>query len=210
VPQQYEPQYAYPLVVWLHGPGSDETQLRTVMARVSVRNYVGVAPRGTDECVDESGRMRGYRWREHEDHVFLARQRVTAAVAAASERYHVASHRVFLVGHRSGGTMALRLAFEAPERFAGAVSLLGPFPRGRAPLGRLNLARSLPVLLAAGRFSTRYGDAQAAEDLRLLHAAGVPVTVRLYPCRDRLGPAVLADVNRWIMREVCPDPAVVF
>ena len=35
-PIHYEPGYAYPLVVWLHGEGSSERELRQVMPRVSV------------------------------------------------------------------------------------------------------------------------------------------------------------------------------
>lgn len=39
--------------------------------------------------------------------------------------------------------------------------------------------------------------------LRLFHAAGSMLAVRIYPERDPLSPAVLADVNRWVMEDVC-------
>ena len=42
----YAPGYAYPLIVWLHGSGSDERQLQRIMPLVSMQNYVAVAPRG--------------------------------------------------------------------------------------------------------------------------------------------------------------------
>ena len=45
-PMHYEPGYAYPLLVWLHGPGSDERQIMKVLPVISMRNFVGVAPRG--------------------------------------------------------------------------------------------------------------------------------------------------------------------
>ena len=41
-PLHYERNYAYPLIVWLHGPGDDERQVTRVMPLVSMRNYVGV------------------------------------------------------------------------------------------------------------------------------------------------------------------------
>ena len=44
VPLHYEPNYAYPLLVWLHGPGESHSALKQVMPHVSMRNYVGVAP----------------------------------------------------------------------------------------------------------------------------------------------------------------------
>ncbi len=45
-PMHYEPGYAYPLLIWLHGPGNDERQLLKIMPLVSMRNYVGISPRG--------------------------------------------------------------------------------------------------------------------------------------------------------------------
>lgn len=46
-PIHYEAGYAYPLIVWLHGPGDNENQLRTVLPLVSMRNYIAVGPRAT-------------------------------------------------------------------------------------------------------------------------------------------------------------------
>lgn len=46
-PMRYEPGYAYPLVIWLHGALGDERQLRQVMPKISMQNFVAVAPRGT-------------------------------------------------------------------------------------------------------------------------------------------------------------------
>src|SRR5688500_15821791 len=62
-PLHYEPNYAYPLVVWLHGPGDDERQLQRVMPLVSMRNYVAAAPRGV--CRPQAG-MAGFAWQQTE------------------------------------------------------------------------------------------------------------------------------------------------
>jgi hypothetical protein len=45
------------------------------------------------------------------------------------------------------------------------------------------------------------------EDLRLLHTAGLSVTLRQYPCGHELAPQMLADANRWIMEQINPPPA---
>src|SRR5262249_14671671 len=47
VPQHYERNYAYPLLVWLHDAGGDERELKKIMPLVSLRNYVSLAVRGT-------------------------------------------------------------------------------------------------------------------------------------------------------------------
>lgn len=45
-PVHYEPGYSYPLLVWLHGPGNNERQIMKMMPLISMRNFVGVSPRG--------------------------------------------------------------------------------------------------------------------------------------------------------------------
>ena len=56
-PLHYERNYAYPLVVWLHGPGDNERQLQRIMPLVSMRNFVSIGPRSAGVC---GGRDRLY------------------------------------------------------------------------------------------------------------------------------------------------------
>jgi len=202
-PLHYEPNYAYPLIVWLHGPGDNESQLQRVMPHVSLRNYVAAGPRGTVALDENHPERTGYRWRQSEDHILLAEQRVLDCIRIARSRYHVAGGRIFLAGLRCGGTMAFRLAMAHPQTFAGVISIGGGFPRGSAPLARLNDARRLPVLLASGRDSVAYPADRVCRDLRLLYSAGMSVHLRSYPLGDDLDTQVLCDVNGWIMEQVC-------
>jgi phospholipase/carboxylesterase len=210
----YEAGYAYPLLVWLHGDGGDERQLQFVMKHISLRNYVSAAPRGTASAADdffddaEYGQD-GYLWRQDDDHIFLAQERILDCVAEARKHYNVHPDRVFLAGYQSGGTMALRIALSDPSRFAGAISMCGPLPSGGSPLGRLIHARRVPVLIASGLSDPAYPQRQMADDLRLLHTAGFITTLRLYPGADELTDLMLDDLNRWVMEHVCPSSAAV-
>jgi len=38
--------------------------------------------------------------------------------------------------------------------------------------------------------------------LRLLHTAGISVTLRQYPCEHQLSEQMLRDVDRWIMEQI--------
>lgn len=200
-PVHYEPNYAYPLVVWLHGPGNDEQQLKRILPLVSLRNYVGVAVRGTIPCTSASGKA-GFSWPQSEPHTALAGQRVLEAISFVQSRYNVSSKRVFLAGFDCGGTMALRLAFAHPRWFAGVLSLGGEFPVGGAPLSRLDEARRVPVFLACGRTSERYPSAIVCDNLKLLHSAGMDLTLREYPCGQELSEGMLSDMDRWMMELV--------
>lgn len=203
-PLHYERNYAYPLVIWLHGPNDDERQLKRIMPLVSMRNYVAVAPRGTvsfDDVCDDAGvsPRRGFAWSQTPDHILLAEHRIFAALQAAQRKYNVSSSRVFLAGFGCGGTMALRLALSDPQTFAGAASFGGPFPQTQSPLGRLTEARRLKLLLSTGRDSIGYPPQEVCQHLRLFHVAGMSVCLRQYPCGDDLTTSMLADMDRWIM-----------
>ncbi len=200
-PKHYEANYAYPLIVWLHSPGGDERQLTSIMPVISLRNYVAVAPRGLCPGSEACG-GRGYVWPQTQKHIFQAECRVLDAIEAAHAKYHVAENRVFLAGFGSGGTMAFRVGMNDPARFAGVLSICGPFPTGHTPFGCLAEARHLPVFLALGRDSRVYPPERACENLKLFHAAGISVTLRQYPCGQQLSEQMLRDVDRWIIEQI--------
>jgi phospholipase/carboxylesterase len=201
-PLHYEAGYAYPLIVWLHGWGDDESQLKRVMPLVSMQNFVAVAPRGPREVPAIQDDAQGFTWPRGRSGGVEAQQRICAAVAAAMERYHINPRRVFVAGFDDGGTLAFRTAMNHPGRFAGVVSLCGAFPRQGAPLARLADARRVPIFLACGRHSRKYSAEQVCRDLRLFHAAGFDVSLRQYPCGQEMAVSMLADMNRWIMEQV--------
>ena len=122
-PLHYEQDYAYPLIVWLHGAGGDENQLKRIMPHVSMRNYVAVAPRGTTEMETASGRP-AYTWCQSTDAIAEAESHVMQCVEIAQQRLKVHPQRIVLAGMAEGGTMALRLAMAQPNFFAGAMSLV--------------------------------------------------------------------------------------
>ncbi len=217
-PLHYEANYAYPLIVWLHGPGDDEHQLRRIMPAISLRNYVAVA-RGTVVAsaaevipagVASGGPLSspfaaprtGRGWRQTDGHIQAAELRVMECLDAAAEKFHIAPDRCFLAGYSCGGTMAFRIALRNPQCFAGVISISGPFPSGRAPLAQLHDVRRLEVFVACARASTLYPTETVCHDLRLLHTAGMSVVLREYPGDDSLAAQMLADMDRWIMEQV--------
>jgi hypothetical protein len=69
----------------------------------------------------------------------------------------------------------------------------------------VNEARRLPLLLASCSDSRSYPQARVANDLRLLHAAGFSLGLRQYPGEHELTTVMLADMDRWLMAQVCPQ-----
>lgn len=202
-PLHYEPGYAYPLIVWLHGACDNEAQLRRIMPLTSTRNFVAVGPRGTirHERTTSHG-FPTYYWSQDERSVSLASRRVEMAIESATEQYNIHERRIFLAGYQDGGTMALRLAFQNPERYAGVVSIGGPMPRGNAPLRNFAQCESLPILLMHCHESTYFPEAQLCEDIRLGHSARLRMDIREYLCGDGMVTDMLDDLNGWVMGQI--------
>ncbi|MDX1962547.1 MAG: alpha/beta hydrolase-fold protein [Pirellulales bacterium] len=203
-PLHYERNYAYPLLIWLHGPQDQEQQLRQVMPHISLRNYVAVGPRGTapDNHPHAPLGVGGFTWDHSPRGVEQAEQRVLRCLELAAQKFHISRRRIFVAGLESGGTMALRLALRQPRLFAGGLSLGGAFPDSAAPLAKLHEARELPLFITTCKESQLYPEHQVCEQLRLFHAAGLNMMLRQYPGEDGLTDLMLADMDRWLMEQI--------
>lgn len=194
LPQHFEENYAYPLIVWLHSAGDDPQQLLRVMPLISLRNYCAVAPAGS-----KGDWHHGFFWDQQPTGIERAQRGIEEAIAQVAGRVKINRQRVFLAGYGSGGSMALRVAMRNPELYAGVASVNGPLPRGCNPLGNLKRSRQISVLWAHCRDSLEFPEQQLCEQLRLLHIGGFNVTVRQYPFGDELPALALRDLDRWIM-----------
>ena len=185
IPTGFEPGYAYPLIVWLPDQRGTKFDLGRVMSKVSLRNHVAVEPGGGD--VDREAAV----WR---------------AIDQISERARIHPGRIFLVGHGRGGTDAFRIACRHATAFAGVISIGGAFPHGEGLFGRLADIRRLPMLLCCRKQSPAEVIRPTDATLRLFHSAGAMLAMRIYPGRNDLSKTILADVNRWLMDEICGEP----
>lgn len=183
MPTGYEPGYAYPLLVWLTGRPGGRFDLGRTMATLSLRNYLAVQPLPAADDADIESAV----WR---------------AIDVLQERVAVHPERIFLLGRGRGGTEAFRIACRHATTFAGAVSIDGPFPHGERAFARLADVRRLPMLFCC-RENAPPGVVRPTDaTLRLFHAAGAMLAMRIYPAREQAGRAILADVNRWLMDEI--------
>ncbi|MFN0198673.1 MAG: alpha/beta hydrolase [Planctomycetaceae bacterium] len=197
IPENYEPNYAYPLIVWLHSEGSSERQLLELMPRISERNYVGVSVRG---AVPDARSLPGqYRWGQTPAQCFATAVEIENIISEMQHRYHVHTSRIYLAGFGSGAAMALQVAFSHPERFAGVAALGGLWPKNFTPLANYRDLRETRILLGTGMKDTLTTETAIARAGHLLRAAGLDPTIRLYDGGHELTAAMLNDLNQWVM-----------
>ena len=197
VPLHYERNYKYPLVVWLHNNGDDPQQIHRVMPKLSLQNFVAIAPHAA--LGDEHT---GFYWEQDPASINFAADAVIGAIDYAMARTSVCIDRIYVGGYGAAGTMAFRVALTHPDIFAGVASINGPLPEGATPLGRWGSSRNVEVFWAHYRKSSEFDQEKLCEQLKLLHVAGFSVTLRQYPGGDELAAPALSDLNRWIMQMI--------
>jgi phospholipase/carboxylesterase len=187
-PLGFEPGYDYPLLVWLPDLESREPfNLGRVMTRVSLRNFVAVEPAAMHDLQDADTLERSV-WR---------------AIDRVRDRMAIHPDRIFLLGAGAGGSAAFRMACRHPQAFGGVVSLGGPFPLDEGLFARLQDVRRLPMLLCCHGSAHPAAARHTDRTLRLFHAAGAALAMRIYAGRHQLSQSILGDVNRWLMDEIC-------
>src|SRR5262245_41201262 len=136
LPTGYEPNYPYPLLVFLHGHGGCEEQVLRLAPRLSRRNYICIGLRGPQVLPPRTNGQPAFSWGRDGQCDTVLEDYVMRAVEQTRRSYHIHSERIYLMGFGEGATMAYRLGLLFPERFGGVISLNGAMPR-RGPLFRL-------------------------------------------------------------------------
>ena len=202
LPIGYEPNYAYPLLVFFHGHGGDEEQVLRLAPRLSRRNYICIGLQGPEPVRPGADGQAGYSWGQEGSPDAGVEEYVMRAVEQTRRSYHVHSERVYLAGFCEGATLAYRLGLSFPEHFAGVLSLNGAMPRRGCPLLRFPELRGLRVFIGHGIANAVVPLALARRDHMLLYTAGLSVRMHTYPTTHRIHPDMLRDINRWIMGHI--------
>jgi polyhydroxybutyrate depolymerase len=147
-PTGYRPSTPAPLVIVLHGYGSDglnQAQYFGFLAGADKHGYLLAYPDGlidvagkrfwnaTDACCNFYGNA-------VDDVAYLG-----AVVDDVVARYNVDPKRVYVAGHSNGGFMAHRLGCDRGDRFAAVVSLAGAVWQDASRCSALSLVNVLQV-----------------------------------------------------------------
>jgi phospholipase/carboxylesterase len=167
VPEGYTPDKSFPLVVALHGGGSNAARFHAIWQPAAhARGFVLATPQG--EQIGPEGI--GFRWGPN------AEETVRRSIDAMLWRASIARAELYLVGFSQGGHIAYDLAWSHPRAFAGIAALgVGydlPDP------GRFNAPGSFRVYIGHGELEP------GLEDVRRLSASlrtrGLEIEMAVY------------------------------
>lgn len=205
VPSNYEPRYAYPLIVWLTGPDCSQHKALSHVAQMSPQNYVGLA---VDGCVlPTASAATGA---DFVTSLAAIEDRIVAAVQGLRRTTSVHPDRVFLAGVGSAATAALLVALHHAEWFAGAISFGGEYPLAAQLLAHRREVLGRRFWLTAPRSRMEWPDSgRVPVAARELIALGADVTTHLDETDQTVSRDMLRTLDEWILQSILgPGQAV--
>lgn len=202
-----------PLLVLLHGVGSNEADLFSLAPYLDGRFFVASA-----RAPVEMG-YGAYGWFNIEftpaglvADVAQARASLSQLAVFVDElvdAYAVDPRRVYLLGFSQGAMMSLSLMLSHPSKVAGVVAMSGRFPAEvLADVRDANAFANLPVLVTHGTLDQVLPVANGRAIRDALSKLPVALTYREYPMAHEVSQESLRDVAAWLTRTLAaPDGA---
>ena len=184
LPHNYESNYPYPLVIWLHDAEWTARELLDLMPRISPQNYLGLAiagaPASSDYLLEALGDVVGQMRRE----------------------VHVNSERIYVAGFGNQATVALNVLLRRPEWFAGALAFGARDAKLESLVSNYDKLRGKRVLLGTGIRDRQASLPEHASFGRMLRSAGLNVVSRAYDSGEDPSAKVLSDIDHWLMDSI--------
>lgn len=204
IPETYEPNYSYPLIVWLTTPG-EPFDLTAAMEAVSDRNYLGLQIE-LGRIFKPASEVNAYARQLH-DHELTLHKSLRSAVSKFRRDFKVHSERIYLAGVGQGAVAALHLGLSRPEWFGGVISIDAGTDRIPQLLRKFRHLQGERVLLAHSRGAADSVRSAERKLGRMLFSAGIRVSRRVYATtevRKRRGRTadLYRDIDRWVMQDI--------
>lgn len=210
-PRESRPGARPPLLLLLHGVGSNEKHLFELAAQLDPR-FVVLSLRapirwGPDSFAWFTVRFTGAGPSIVATELRASRDAVAQLIPAAIEAYGADPARVYLLGFSQGAILSLTLALTEPHLLAGIVACAARIPPEVVPWAMPPAETAgLPVLWLHGRQDQVLPIDWAHRARPILEQQGIALTSREYDAPHTITPEMLADANAWLAQQLAAPP----
>ena len=195
IPEDFDPAKKYPLMVFLHGSASDETNIAG-FDYISEGSFIELAPRarGTSNVYSADN----------------AQEDVAEAIDAVVAGYPIDTDRIFLSGFSMGGYGVYRTFYETPEKFRALVVLSGHPNLANRWLGgehpnfleekNLDSFKDIPIFIFHGMQDRNCPFEITEQLIEKLRNAGAQVEFRTEEDKghERMGAETIEKYHEWL------------
>jgi len=194
-----------PLVIFLHGYGSNEQDLFGIKDELPAHyNYLSVrAPMVMEEGSYQWFRKKGEgAYNGETDDLKTNGQVLLDFVAQAAKKYHTAPSKVFLVGFSQGAIMSYEVALRHPEAVGGIAALSGRIlPVLKSELKPDEKLQKLAIFIGHGTADKRLPFNDGTEANSLLQSLSLKPEFHAYPgVGHNISAAEMQDLSAWLQR----------
>jgi len=159
IPNSYDNSKSYPLIILLHGLGSNPNQIinyKGIITEAENRGYILAAPYGYNERGWYGSRGKGKdgigfgKDNDPDNLGELSEKDVLNVLKIMKKEFSVNPNRIYLLGHSMGGAGALHLASTYPNEWAGLACLAPAFQSYQGSYSNLQNLKHLPVYVVTG------------------------------------------------------------
>lgn len=190
VPNDYDPNNIYPLVVYLHGAGERGTDNQSHIARNGVPVLAGKELQGLEKCFILAPQCPpDYRWvevdwREKTPHKQPAQPSDPMRLAMKlidelPREFSIDQKRIYLTGISMGGFGTWDLLARRPKLFAAAIPICGGADNSTAPL-----IKNIPIWTFHGANDSAISVDRTRSMVAAMRAAGASIIYKEYPGVD--------------------------
>ncbi|MBM79476.1 MAG: hypothetical protein CMJ78_02635 [Planctomycetaceae bacterium] len=195
LPENYEPNYAYPLVVWMTDSQRDTRRLMDMMPKISKQNYLGI----TVESKIEQSSSVDASWANAATLAGPLQETLLERVRQVRSEYHVHSERIYLAGFEAGGTLAIQMLLHRPDWYGGAIAFAPEFPSNNKVLANFQQLQRKRLMIGMSAQHRSQSIAETVDAGRILYSAGMEVATRIYDSLDEAPQNMMSDLNHWLM-----------
>ncbi len=193
-----------PLVIFLHGYGSNEKDLFGIKDELPA-NYTVLSVRARLELGLGSyqwfhKRTDGAQYNGNSDDLRLSAEAVTGFIQRVTKKYHTQPDKVFLVGFSQGAMMTYEVALRHPEVLRGIAALSGRLlPVVRTQVKAPSSYQSLGVFIGHGTADRQVPYAGASDALTFLKGLSIESQLHSYPgVGHTISAPEVTDLANWI------------
>ena len=208
VPDDYDENRRYPLVIMVHGFGANMQDLAGLAPAINARGYVYACP-NAPIAFDLGAGHAGYGWASPRgestpEEYATAESLLGEFFDEVFQQFFVGPGNALLLGFSQGGGMTYRCGLTRPDTFAGLVALSATLPEKNILEERLPADRTQPIFIAHGLSDPLIPTETAQEAKAFLEGAGYSPEYHEYAMAHEISGEVLRDVVPWIAQVLPP------
>ncbi|MCP4580608.1 MAG: hypothetical protein GY839_03265 [candidate division Zixibacteria bacterium] len=204
LPENYDPNKAYPLLIGLHGLGSDADEFITLWNSFTKPEFIYVALQGHYPVLGEN--RIGYSWSLRiaqeegmtNDDIFIAVEYIAQTASGIAKNYKISD--TFVMGFSQGATFTYLAGINYPELFEGIFCFGGRFPADLLSEQAVkNASDKLRIFISHGKNEPGNSFTQAITSREALKSYGYDVKFSPHDgAHVPPPPIVMYEFQRWM------------